>query len=72
MENTLQTYHNVLRLKKLKIKTGLSGASIYNKLNPKCKYFDASFPRPIKLGSSAVGWLESEIDAWLGSRRELS
>ena len=26
------------------------------------------FPKPIKLGARASGWLESEIDAWLAQR----
>lgn len=26
------------------------------------------FPRPISLGSRAVGWVESEVDDWLGHR----
>ena len=32
---------------------------------------DGSFPKPIKLGTGphcAVGWLESEITAWLKAR----
>jgi prophage regulatory protein len=27
-----------------------------------------SFPAPISLGGRAVGWLDSEIDAWLADR----
>lgn len=27
-----------------------------------------AFPKPIKLGSKAVGWLESEIEAWIAER----
>jgi prophage regulatory protein len=26
------------------------------------------FPKPIKLGPRASGWLESEIDAWIANR----
>jgi prophage regulatory protein len=29
------------------------------------------FPRPIKLGQRASGWLESEIDSWLEDRIKL-
>jgi prophage regulatory protein len=29
------------------------------------------FPRPIKLGRRASGWLESEIDSWLEDRIKL-
>ena len=30
------------------------------------------FPSPIKLGSRAVGWLESDVDNWIESRIEQS
>lgn len=26
---------------------------------------DQTFPRPIKLGGKTVGWLTSDVDAWL-------
>ena len=26
---------------------------------------DGSFPQPIRLGARAVGWIESEVDAWI-------
>jgi prophage regulatory protein len=28
-----------------------------------------TFPRPIRLGSHAVGWLESEVDQWIDQQR---
>lgn len=74
MSYTAKTLHKILRIKRLKEKTGLSGSSVYNKLNPRCKYFDATFPKPIRLGAtpaSSVGWLESEVDAWIASRADL-
>ena len=58
----------VLRLKKVTEKTGLSRSSIYYKMNPASKYFDESFPKPIRLGAGSIGWLESDLDAWLASR----
>ncbi|OMQ58242.1 AlpA family phage regulatory protein [Burkholderia pseudomallei] len=58
----------VLRLKKVTEKTGLSRSSIYYKINPASKYFDASFPKPIRLGAGSIGWLESDLDAWLTTR----
>ena len=30
------------------------------------------FPSPIKLGSRAVGWLESDVENWIESRIEQS
>lgn len=70
MSNTAKTLHKILRIKRLKEKTGLSGSSVYNKLNPRSKYFDETFPKPIRLGASSVGWLESEVDGWITSRAD--
>jgi prophage regulatory protein len=58
----------VLRLKKVTEKTGLSRSSIYYKLNPASKYFDKTFPKPIRLGAGSIGWLESDIETWLANR----
>lgn len=63
-----KSQNKVLRLKRLKEKTGISSSSIYNKLNPRSKYYDGTFPKPIRLGASSVGWIEADVDAWLTSR----
>lgn len=34
---------------------------IYLKINAKSRYFDAKFPKPIRLGQKAIGWLLSDI-----------
>ena len=39
--------------------------SIYRKLDPSSKYFDAAFPRPRQLGPRRVIWLEEEINSYL-------
>ena len=49
-------------------RTGLSRSAIYGKLkeNPnRPNEYDPTFPKPIRLGSQAVGWVESEIEEWL-------
>lgn len=58
----------ILRLGNLKKKLKISGSSVYNKLNSESKYFDITFPKPIRLGASSVGWLESEVDDWIEAR----
>lgn len=57
-----------LRLSQVVARTGLSKSNIYERLNPKSPRYDPTFPRQFKLGISAVGWIESEIEAWLVSR----
>lgn len=52
----------VLRLTEVKSRTGLSRSTIYLAITEK------SFPKAISLGARSVGWLESEIDAWITER----
>lgn len=42
--------------------TGLTRGSIYRL----CKSGD--FPKPVKLGVRASGWIGAEVDAWIESR----
>lgn len=53
-----------LRLSDVKERTGLSRSTIYLNISKNI------FPRPISLGARCVGWLESEIDAWIQNRIE--
>lgn len=52
----------VLRLPGVQERTGLSRASIYQKIKR------GQFPRQIKLGARAAGWIEEEVDQWIESR----
>ena len=53
----------VLRLAEVREKTGLARSTIY-------KYVDIGiFPRPIYLGGSAVGWIDSEVHKWLQEKQ---
>jgi prophage regulatory protein len=69
MHTTTSFSSDVIRIKRVSKKAGIAISSIYNKLNPDSKYHDPKFPRPIRLGTSSVGWIESEVDAWIGSRQ---
>ena len=55
----------ILRIKQLIQIVGLGRSTIYDYLNPKSARYDSSFPKPIKIGAAAVGWLESEVNQWL-------
>lgn len=57
---------NILRLPAVKARTGLSRSSLYLKITK------GQFPRPIALGERSVGWVESDIDAWINGRIERS
>jgi prophage regulatory protein len=58
--------HNILRLPTVIHRTGISRSTIYLMMSK------GEFPEAISLGERAVGWIESEIDAWLEERIEAS
>ena len=53
-----------LRLKEVLLKTSLGKTSLYMLIK------GSDFPKPIHLGLRAVGWLESEIEAWIQGKVE--
>lgn len=52
--------------------TGLSRSTFLDRQNPLSRYHDPDFPQKIPLGPRAVGWAESELIAWLESRRQVA
>ncbi|RJG05985.1 AlpA family transcriptional regulator [Noviherbaspirillum cavernae] len=55
-----------LRLPMVSTRTGLSRSAIYRGVIAK------TFPTPKMLGKRSIGWLETDIDAWIQSRPEVS
>jgi prophage regulatory protein len=51
-------------LKRLAVqdKAGLSKTALYQKIS------EGTFPKPVRLGRKAVGWIESELDQWIAAR----
>ena len=60
MENDKQTIR-VIRREEVCSMTGLARATIYKKVA------EGTFPAPLRLGSRAVGWRLSDIQAWLSA-----
>lgn len=58
----------ILRIKQLSTIIGLARSTIYDRLNPKSPRHDPSFPKPIKLGMTSIGWLQTEVDQWIQSK----
>ncbi len=65
-ESSTEPAVGILRRPQVEARTGLSRSTIYARMQ------DGTFPRPILLGSRAVGWLEHEIDDWLDQRIKAS
>lgn len=66
--STERTADRFIRLPELMNKIGIGRSSIYNKLNPKSKHYDPTFPATKRLGPNSVAWLESEVEAWMLAR----
>lgn len=49
----------LIRIKDVMDRTGLAKSTIYKYISTK------QFPKPIKLGTRAVAWVESEIENWI-------
>lgn len=52
----------ILREEETKMRTGRSRVQRWRDVKA------GKFPAPIQLGPRAIGWRESDIDAWLNSR----
>lgn len=59
MDKTLR----ILRMKQLIERTQLSRATLYVLMAS-----DPTFPRKFRLTARTVGWVESEVNAWIASR----
>lgn len=52
----------IIRLKVVMETTGLARSTIY-------KYISLDlFPKPVSLGGRCVGWLDTEVQAWIVSK----
>jgi len=56
----------ILRLPVVLDRTGLSRSTVYQRVT------EGKFPRPVSLGARAVGWIETEVEEWIGCQIEVS
>jgi prophage regulatory protein len=63
MTDTDPRMPTILRRPQVERRTGLSRSTLYLYIQ------DGHFPRPLRLGPRAVGWLESDVSAWIAGRR---
>jgi prophage regulatory protein len=61
-------YPRILRLKQLTERIGLGRSTIYDRMDTQSPRYDSTFPKPIKLGAAAIGWIDSEITTWIEQR----
>ena len=53
----------VIRRREVEARIGLACSTIYAMMA------DDRFPRPVKIGRRAVGWVEEDIHKWLSDRK---
>lgn len=71
----IQSALTILRRKQVEARTGLSRSSIYARLrhNPKRPGdYDPTFPKPVSIGAKAIGFIESEVEAWIAAQIQKS
>ena len=56
----------ILRIKQLIERTNLSRATLYVLMST-----DQTFPKKLKLTARSIGFLESEVNAWIEARAQL-
>ena len=56
----------ILRRREVEARTGFARSTIYLKVS------QGEFPKPIKLGARAVGWIEGEIEDWIDEKIDQS
>lgn len=72
MERNSQQPIRILRWPEVHARVGLCHSQVYNLMKKENPDGTPGFPRAIKLGQRASGWLESDIDAWIHTRASLS
>lgn len=64
------TAEKIIGINQVVEQIGLSRSMIYLLMDPKSKYYDSSFPTPIRILSRRIGWIALEIDLWVLKRIE--
>ena len=62
----MNTQQRLLRLPAVLATTGMARSTLYKAIQ------DGQFPPQISIGARAVGWLEADIQAWVGGRVAIS
>jgi prophage regulatory protein len=60
---TVQNHDRILRKPETTFKVGLSDVTLWRMEKV------GKFPKRLRLGGNSVGWLESEVNAWLEERK---
>lgn len=64
---TGQTFqmNQIINIKEVIQFTSISRAKIYEMINVDSRYYDPTFPRPVRLSESRIGWVALEVHQWI-------
>ena len=62
--------NQIINLKEVIQFTSISRAKIYEMINEKSRYYDSTFPRPVRLSESRIGWSAWEVHQWIEDKLE--
>ena len=67
---TGQTFqmNQIINIKEVIQFTSISRAKIYEMINIDSKYYDQSFPKPVRLSESRIGWVALEVHQWIEAK----
>ena len=57
--------NQIINIKEVIQFTSISRAKIYEMIKVDSKYYDSSFPKPIRLSESRIGWVALEVHQWI-------
>ena len=57
----------IIRTKEVALRVGYHPVHI-KRIASDPRYAHMEFPRPVRIGDNSVGFVESEIDAWIAAR----
>ena len=62
--------NQIITLKEVIKFTSISRSKIYEMIKSDSKYYDPSFPKPVRLSESRIGWVALEIHQWIDDKIE--
>lgn len=67
---TGQTFqmNQIINIKEVIQFTSISRAKIYEMINVNSKYYDPTFPKPVRLSESRIGWVALEVHQWIDEK----
>ena len=67
---TGQTFqmHQIININDVIEFTSISRAKIYEMIKVDSKYYDPSFPKPVRLSESRIGWVALEVHQWIEAK----